>query len=100
MTSTVHTHLGPLKLADSPVDQPARASTNPALPAEDIAGKWLEQFNHAIVSRDADAVVNLFREDGIKNFKIVLIRSLVEGYVRLVMGVSYVSYRPSNQGCD
>jgi len=66
MTSTVLPHVGALKLADSPVDQPARASAKPALPAEDIAGKWLEQFKHAIISRDADAVVNLFQEDGIQ----------------------------------
>jgi len=65
MTSILQQHLGPLKLADSPVDQPTRTSPKPALSAQDIAGKWLEQFNHAIRSRDPDAVANLFREDGI-----------------------------------
>ena len=66
MASVLQQYFGSSKLTDSPVDQATKPSPKPTAPAKDIASKWLEQFNHAITSRDAEAVANLFQDDGMQ----------------------------------
>lgn len=65
MTSILEQHFGSLTLTDSPVSQNVKTSPQPILPVEDIARKWLEQFDHAIASRNAEAIALLFHDDGI-----------------------------------
>jgi hypothetical protein len=68
MVSVLQQYFGSSKLTNSPVDQATITSPKPTVPAKDIASKWLEQFNHAITSRDAEAVADLFQDDGIQYY--------------------------------
>ena len=64
MSTTVARHFDLSTLYDKPVVQKAKPSPKTPLPAQEVAAKWIHDFDEAIRARDAAAVAALFQEDG------------------------------------
>jgi hypothetical protein len=64
MASTRERHLDLSTLHDKPVVQKDKYSPKPQSPIEEIARKWITEFNDLIRRNDAAAVPVLFQEDG------------------------------------
>jgi hypothetical protein len=64
MPSILESHIGPLILADKPVIQNEKATPKPTVSIQEIAEKWMREFDEAIRSKSATQVASLFQSDG------------------------------------
>ena len=99
MDTALESLLGSLKLSDKPVVQEKKLSPAPKIPIQEIAAKWIGQFNDAIKSKDSNAIAALFQDNG-KNIVIVNNDRLVERCSLHVVGFSHISFGRYNQSND
>jgi hypothetical protein len=64
MPSIVESYIGPLTLADKPVIQKEKATPKPKVSIQEIAEKWIGEFDKAIRTKNALDVAALFQNDG------------------------------------
>src|ERR1700694_2030263 len=84
MPSILERNLDLVTLHEKPVIQKAKQCPKPQKPIEEIAQKWISEFNDAISSKDADAVAALFQPDGIARMM-----ALTIGWWRDVLSMSW-----------
>ena len=64
MSSILERHIGPLILADKPVIQNEKATPKPSVSIQEIAEKWMGEFDKAIRTKNGAQVASLFQNDG------------------------------------
>jgi hypothetical protein len=80
-------------LNEKPVIQAEKPTPKPSSSPQEIAAKWIGEFDHAIQTKNASAVANSFQEDGIKPYKEISNDRMVERRFVVVVGLSHVSVR-------
>ena len=64
MTTILERHFDIVALHDKPVVQEEKVSPTPVCPIEEIAEKWIKQFDAAITAQDSDSISVLFQDNG------------------------------------
>jgi len=85
MPSILEQHLDLETLHEKPVVQKEKVQPKPQKPVQEIAEKWIAEFNEAIKTKNSEAIADLFLEDGSS----VLDGLLIVGWWRDVLALSW-----------